>query len=410
MVLLTHVAFATGVVVYRHAGATCSARFDFGVPLFFLLSGFLLYRPWVRAALDGRTTTRPAPLRASAARHASCRSTGVVVVVTLALLPEIQPVSRRRRGGSHLLALQIYQPGGPSRACTQTWSLCTEIAFYVAAARPRRLGATAADHRSRRRPGAGRWCCSGSSVVVSVAFTPVRRGGQSLPDRGQFWLPAYLDWFARRHGCSRSSRCGSRQRRTPRGSCAWRCRWRGTGHVPGARGRRSSSSPCTPLGGDVRLRRPPRLGDDGQALLYLRAAAAFFLLPASSAGPSGVVAALPRPVSAPGRADLLRHLPVAPDAPAAAAHAGAGDRAASPGAPGRSAPRCWSRPSPWSRRHLPPRGAAGAALGPPLLSRPPAGSGPATALGIPGSDPGRRTPVRAPAHERAEHGPPLRRP
>src|SRR5690606_8864258 len=48
MVLLTHVAFNTGQVVRGSFGAVLS-RFDFGVALFFVLSGFLLARPFLLA-------------------------------------------------------------------------------------------------------------------------------------------------------------------------------------------------------------------------------------------------------------------------------------------------------------------------------------------------------------------------
>ena len=92
MVLLTHVATSTGVSVSAGVWGHVLARFDFGVPLFFLMSGFLLYRPWARASLEGR----PRPdLRRYAIRRAAriLPLYWVVVVVTLAFLPEIQPVT-----------------------------------------------------------------------------------------------------------------------------------------------------------------------------------------------------------------------------------------------------------------------------------------------------------------------------
>src|SRR6266516_1997197 len=55
-VLLTHVAFQTGEVA-RAAGGAVLARLDAGVAVFFVLSGFLLYRPYALARASG--TPRP---------------------------------------------------------------------------------------------------------------------------------------------------------------------------------------------------------------------------------------------------------------------------------------------------------------------------------------------------------------
>jgi peptidoglycan/LPS O-acetylase OafA/YrhL len=79
----------------------------------------------------------------------------VVVVVVLTTLPEIQPVPRDQ-WVIHLLGLQIYQPGGPIEGLYQTWSLCTEISFYVVLPYLGWLG-TGRTHRARTPHGAGRW-------------------------------------------------------------------------------------------------------------------------------------------------------------------------------------------------------------------------------------------------------------
>ncbi len=70
---------------------------DFAVTLFFLLSGFLLYRPWALSAM----INHPGP---AVGRYAIRRAGRILpaywlmVLVTLAVLPEIQPVARPTRG------------------------------------------------------------------------------------------------------------------------------------------------------------------------------------------------------------------------------------------------------------------------------------------------------------------------
>src|SRR3954470_8663479 len=57
-VVATHGAFFSGLGGTGSAAGPYLGRLDLGVHLFFLISAFLLYRPLVRAHLEGR----PAPL------------------------------------------------------------------------------------------------------------------------------------------------------------------------------------------------------------------------------------------------------------------------------------------------------------------------------------------------------------
>src|SRR4051812_50028621 len=53
-VVITHTAFLSGFNGHGFAGQI-TARLDAGVALFFVISGFLLYRPFVAARLQGRS-------------------------------------------------------------------------------------------------------------------------------------------------------------------------------------------------------------------------------------------------------------------------------------------------------------------------------------------------------------------
>ncbi len=192
MVVITHIAFSTGASATGAWGHTM-ARFDFGVPLFFLMSGFLLYRPWARAALEGRS--RP-NLRTYSIRRGAriLPAYWAVVVVTLLLLPEIQPVPFDQ-WWRHMLAVQIYQPQGAIEGLSQTWSLCTEISFYVALPF---LGALALGRRSRSPRSVWRrqMALLATLVVVATVFNVMKVNDIVLPLHAGYWLPAYLDWFA----------------------------------------------------------------------------------------------------------------------------------------------------------------------------------------------------------------------
>ena len=74
-VLLVHTALFSGAFDDRVYGRFL-AHLDIGVPFFFLLSAFLLYRPFVEARVRGRLALRSAPT-ASAGSSASSPPTGL---------------------------------------------------------------------------------------------------------------------------------------------------------------------------------------------------------------------------------------------------------------------------------------------------------------------------------------------
>ncbi|COU99576.1 acyltransferase [Mycobacterium tuberculosis] len=60
LVVGTHAAYTTGKYTHGYWGLM-SSRMEIGVPIFFVLSGFLLFRPWVKSAATGGP--RPPPRR-----------------------------------------------------------------------------------------------------------------------------------------------------------------------------------------------------------------------------------------------------------------------------------------------------------------------------------------------------------
>lgn len=182
MVVLTHVGFQTGEVQHGAHGAVL-ARLDFGVALFFVLSGFLLYRPWLAAAAEGRPAPRAGPyLRRRAVRIMPAYWLALAVVL---LLPA-RSSATAGEAARHASLLQVYA-GRLLPDFTQTWSLCTEVVFYL-------LLPVVAGALARRRRRRASW-----AVLVGVAAAGWVWTGlcaaDVLPVRGAQWLPGHADWF-----------------------------------------------------------------------------------------------------------------------------------------------------------------------------------------------------------------------
>jgi len=185
MVLGTHVAFETGTVTHGAWGSLL-ARLDFGVALFFVLSGFLLVRPWLRAGSD---RSRPQPSTRTYLLRRAARILPAYWLVVLVALATTARGTAPVRALSNMALLQIY-PGDLLSGLTQTWSLCTEVAFYlVLPVIAVTLGRLLPDKPERA-----------VALVAALAVVgwvwPALAAGGALPARSSTWLPGHLDWFA----------------------------------------------------------------------------------------------------------------------------------------------------------------------------------------------------------------------
>jgi peptidoglycan/LPS O-acetylase OafA/YrhL len=191
MVVLTHAAFNTGQINQGWTGAAL-ARLDFGVTLFFVLSGFLLSRPYFLT----RELGRPWP----STRHFYWKRAlrilplyWVVVVASLALDPENDDATWQD-WLSHLTLTQLYRHDLLASSLTQMWSLCTEVAFYLLLP----LLAYLLVWGARQRDGlhlptiyvrAGILGALGLVWQALAAQVPGHEGHYAQ------WLPGYLPWF-----------------------------------------------------------------------------------------------------------------------------------------------------------------------------------------------------------------------
>jgi peptidoglycan/LPS O-acetylase OafA/YrhL len=126
-VLVGHTSFLSGFNGNAVLGRVVS-RFDVGVALFFVISGFLLHRPFVAARLEDRPTPR-------VLRYARRRVLRIVPAYWLALTClAIWPGLRGDVFGDwsiYYTFLQNLQVGWIQGGITPTWSLCVEVQFYV---------------------------------------------------------------------------------------------------------------------------------------------------------------------------------------------------------------------------------------------------------------------------------------
>ena len=181
---------------------------NFGVSTFFLISGFLLYRPYVTAHFADRPTPR---LLSFWGRRALRIYPGYWVALTVA----VYGIALTRIGSFELfysdyLLLQNYRAGLTLNGLGVEWTLVIEVSFYLA------LPAIAWLFRSLNRPGASARAKLGVQLsglaamyMLAIAVRVWRlwvlskptlndlKGGDWFPIHqvGQ-WLIGYLDWFA----------------------------------------------------------------------------------------------------------------------------------------------------------------------------------------------------------------------
>jgi len=199
-VLVVHVGGRTG---YAYTGTPASwvvSRGDIGVPIFFTLSGLLLYRPWARAVILGNKTPRAAP-------YLWRRALRILPVYWAVVLIALLTLNRTHVGSpwtwiQYVFLLQNYDPhpwwvgtGAPGLA--QTWTLSVEMSFYLAlplfAAGLSWFASRAGpdpDQRARRLLTGIAALAASSYAFILVVFFP----------RPQFWLgdtlPRLTTWFA----------------------------------------------------------------------------------------------------------------------------------------------------------------------------------------------------------------------
>ena len=190
MVLTTHAAFNTGQILRGWPGGVL-ARLDFGVPLFFVLSGFLLSRPFFLAI--GRGERHPSHRHYLWKRALRILPLYWVVVCVALLFDPANEGLGWEVWVRQLTLTQLYFPTLLPQSLTQMWSLCTEVAFYVLM--PLTAYFLAA---TRRRTGLHLPTILGRSLVIAALGVAWQAWFAHIPGReGHYlqWLPGWMPMF-----------------------------------------------------------------------------------------------------------------------------------------------------------------------------------------------------------------------
>lgn len=199
LVMGTHAAYTTGLYTHGYIGLVYS-RMEIGVPIFFVLSGFLLFRPWVKAAATGG----PPP---SVGRYAWHRVRRIMPAYVVTVLVAYAVYHFRTAGPNpghtwmglfrNLTLTQIYTDNylypHLHQGLTQMWSLAVEVGFYIALPLLAYLLLVLLCRR-RWRPVL---LLSGLAAlaVITPAWLVIVHTTDWLPHAARLWPPSYLPWF-----------------------------------------------------------------------------------------------------------------------------------------------------------------------------------------------------------------------
>jgi peptidoglycan/LPS O-acetylase OafA/YrhL len=193
LVIGVHTAFTSGFGS-RAGLARYTSRLEIGVEVFFVISGFLLYRPFAVAHFGGRAAPTNRVFWTRRLRRIVPAYWTAFVVITYVMKAD----TVRHTWDAPLIYLgfaQIYFPHYVLTGLTQAWSLCTEMTFYLVVP----LYASLLGRADRPPDRQYRAELSGlvSLVAVGLAYRiPVLSSHSHLAETMPNWLPGYIDQFA----------------------------------------------------------------------------------------------------------------------------------------------------------------------------------------------------------------------
>jgi peptidoglycan/LPS O-acetylase OafA/YrhL len=194
LVIGVHTSFVSGFTTRDYLGIYTS-RLEIGVSVFFVISGFLLYRPFAGAHFG--LSRQPGTRKFWSRRLKRIIPAYWLAFIVISYILHTDPI--RHGWGSPFIYLgfaQIYFPSHVLTGLSQAWSLCTEMTFYLLLpAWALFMGTRSRSPRDQLRLElfglAGLAAFSFAFRIVVLSF-PHGYAGEIMPN----WLPAYGDLFA----------------------------------------------------------------------------------------------------------------------------------------------------------------------------------------------------------------------
>jgi peptidoglycan/LPS O-acetylase OafA/YrhL len=193
--IMTHVGFVTGATEQSHHLGEYLAHLEIGPALFFLISGFLLYRPYITAHVGDRAPMRAVPFWW---RRALRIFPAYWLALTALIVAFGLPVHGARDVVTYYGLVQIYDTHRFLGGIPQAWTLCTEVSFYAfLPAYAWVLGRVVRGREGRTRL---RVEALGAAALIALCYGYrtilfAIDGRHSVGRIAVHWLPGYLDVF-----------------------------------------------------------------------------------------------------------------------------------------------------------------------------------------------------------------------
>jgi peptidoglycan/LPS O-acetylase OafA/YrhL len=194
MVVYIHIWFVRGGVVDSHLASKYFANFDAGVAIFFLVSGFLLYRPYVAARFARRESP---PLGPYAIRRVF-RIVPTYWVALLLIALWFENAAILNNPIPYFGFAQVYDRSTRLNGYGPAWTLCVEVAFYILLPLWAFLLGRTPGRTRRQLVGTetiGLALVIGASIAWNLVHEPGQLGFVSATAAAAT-LPAYMDQIA----------------------------------------------------------------------------------------------------------------------------------------------------------------------------------------------------------------------